>query len=638
MESIKDINDNSIYKEGEALYPINEQIDDKLSKLYTLENWAEVFYHLKEGKLKQRFIEKTKKSEYSQFFEGLNYEYGINNYPQDLTKAFQIYKQAANNTNDALSMYRMYHIYKTDFLKFNIPKRSRIYEKFYIFKCYSFMRYPLIERDQNLFNRFDIVYEIDIHFDEDKDCKIFHKFINFLNKNYKIYDINPKDLIIIESVIDNALNYNKTDKEKSLKKLSEIANTDNLEALYKFTCLMKDKNNKKEEVEKMFKILIDKKYYRSYIDYALYLNKNKRYKEALDILLIAINNNIIPAGIIYFDIFLEETDFFELMNEAVNSSLSKECKLYLLLEILIDDIITESVYSYFEFIFFRKIIVKHYNLENEFSKHFFDYMKEIVIFLLRITEEKDNNKKFKNILKYFCREEYIQELHLACGTLYFYGIDKILPKDIRKALDYFVLSYRISDSKSYKRFCFFYIYKIRKLIHNESSLQQNNGSNNIINNSNLGDIEKAIFNKYYNSLNEENSLLSASYFYYLSRLFHKKIGNNGDILLEIICINRACEYRNTTPGSGSIINIYRKNKSKMLKNKYKEEYKEELSKINIHDSEGYGDDGSICPICFEFKRNKMALPCKHLFCEFCLEKVNKCPICRRKILIKYFVG
>ena len=70
MEGIEDIKDNSIYKEGEDLYPINEQIDDKLSKLYILENWAEVFYHLKEGKLKQRFIEKTKNLNIPNFLKG----------------------------------------------------------------------------------------------------------------------------------------------------------------------------------------------------------------------------------------------------------------------------------------------------------------------------------------------------------------------------------------------------------------------------------------------------------------------------------------------------------------------------------------------------------------------------------------
>ena len=75
-----------------------------------------------------------------------------------------------------------------------------------------------------------------------------------------------------------------------------------------------------------------------------------------------------------------------------------------------------------------------------------------------------------------------------------------------------------------------------------------------------------------------------------------------------------------------------------MKNKYEKEYKEEYRKNLLNDSEGYGDDGTICPICFEFKRNMIALPCKHLFCEYCINKLRKCPICRRNILMKYYLG
>ena len=97
------------------------------------------------------------------------------------------------------------------------------------------------------------------------------------------------------------------------------------------------------------------------------------------------------------------------------------------------------------------------------------------------------------------------------------------------------------------------------------------------------------------------------------------------------------DYKNDTPGSGSVISIYRKNKSKILLKKNEKEFKEELDNLIINDSEGYGDDGSICPICFENKRNKVALPCKHLFCDFCLSKLDKCPICRSNILIRQLI-
>ena len=170
--------EKKIFEEGEKIYPISQNSDEKCAKLHKIENWAEVFYYLKEGKIKERYIELMKCSGYTLFFEGLNYEYGINNYPLNLKKAFEIYKEAANNTTDTMSTFRLYNIYKNEFKKFNISKRNRICEKFYIFKCYSFLRYPLMNRDEFLCNKFDILLEISIHSEEeDEYLNKFHKFI-----------------------------------------------------------------------------------------------------------------------------------------------------------------------------------------------------------------------------------------------------------------------------------------------------------------------------------------------------------------------------------------------------------------------------------------------------------------------------
>ena len=412
-----------IYEEGEKIYPISgksQRFDARLAGYYTIENWAEMVYHLKEGKSKERFIELMKESEYFSFFEGLNYEYGLNKYPKNLDKAFQIYKHAANNSTDSMCMFRMYHIYKKDFNQFNIPKRNRILEKFYLFKCYSFLRYPILDNEQYLLNRFDIPEEIEIHFkEEDEDFEIFHKFIKFLKTNYKLYDINPDDLIIIESVIDYKF---QQDSENGIKNLKNLANKNNLEALYKLTCFTKDDND--EETEKRFNFLFNKEYYRSYIDYALYLNKKNNYKKALEILKIAINKGMVSAGFLYYDIFLENVDFSLFINEAINSPFSKDNELFNLFQILIDDILTENVYSFYEFIFLRKILVKHYGFEVKFNSNFLDYLKEIVNFLMKIAGETIYIREKKKIIKnYFCNDIFFQELNLACGTLYFYGIN-----------------------------------------------------------------------------------------------------------------------------------------------------------------------------------------------------------------------
>lgn len=623
---------NEIFEEGEKIYPISHSdiCDQKCSELYTIENWAETFYNLKEGKSKERFIEIIKKSEYSPFFEGLNYEYGLNNCPKDLSKAFEIYKNAANNTTDSLSMFRMYHINKNDYEKFNISKRNRVLEKFYLFKCFSFLRYQVFSRRRDLFHRYDIWLELSIHFDEEDDngFTVFEKFIKFLNTNYKLYGINQKDISLIDSVINYSMNKNSQKREQALKQLVSLASEDNLEALYKLTCLDRTPNEIIVK-EGRFKLLFDKGYYRSFIEYALFLYSQERFKEALNILKIARENGDIFAGNLYYGTILNTTDFSSLVNEVSNSKF-KSSELCNLFQILIDDILTESVYGFFEFIFLRRVCIKHFNLEKEINESFFEYTKEISNFLIKIVGETNINLKKKTFQKYFVDEFYFQELHFACSALYFYGIKNVLEIDNKKAFDNLIISYQSTDSnsKSYQRFLYSYFYKIRKRLFSQNDEKQND-QNNIyfVNEQKLKNTQKYLFNKFYDSINKNSNNLSSSYYYYLSRLFHKKIGNNGNKFMEFACLEKACESRNDDPSLESIIGNYRRYKAKILKEKNIEEFK----KIKNSDSLGYGDSNELCPICFTNKRNFIVIPCKHLFCEYCVKQITRCALCRSNI-------
>ena len=152
----------------------------------------------------------------------------------------------------------------------------------------------------------------------------------------------------------------------------------------------------------------------------------------------------------------------------------------------------------------------------------------------------------------------------------------------------------------------------------------------------LKNMQSKLFLDYKKSLDDNINDLSSSYFYYLSRLYNKKIGNSGDKMMEYICIKKAIDYRNNTPGAGSIISFYRKYKAKVLLEKNKNECIYIFShSLNKKDSEGYGENGDICPICFENKRNTISLPCKHLFCDECSNKMEKCAICRKSIMVRF---
>ena len=176
-------------------------------------------------------------------------------------------------------------------------------------------------------------------------------------------------------------------------------------------------------------------------------------------------------------------------------------------------------------------------------------------------------------------------------------------------------------------------------MYEKNKANSNNGEikNDTITEKMMRDTEKNLFNIYYQAIKDNIADLSSSYFYYLSRLYHNKIGNDGDKLLELICINKACEYNNDIPGLGSIMCFYRKSKSLKYKEEHKNDFEEEFKKIQYYGCEGYEDkNGVTCPVCYTNQRNTIALPCKHIFCDFCINKLNsKCAICRQSIIMEY---
>ena len=634
-----------IMKEGEALIPISIDSDKKCSELHKIDNWYEMFYHLKDKKSKEQFISLISKSEYKNFFIALNYEYGKENFTQDIQKAFNIYKNSAMKTSDTMSMYKMYHIYKNEYAKFGMTKRNHILEKYYLYKSMAFLTYQEIDRYLFLCNRFDIVLEIALQFDqEDQDLQIFQKFMEFLKKYHSEFELGLNEIIFVETIVYIVFkaSYEYVIQLKNLTlNLKPGDCSDNLinEYHYKLACFELSANEI-DIAEQHFNYVINKKYYLAYPDYALFLYQRKEepYK-ALQVLGEACKNGVLCANFLYYDIFLSLFDF----NSMKNPTPKVEEDLKLMFNLLINDVVTEGVFSYFEIFFFRKICIKHFGLKDFLDSIFSDYIKEFVEFIINITNNKVNeleNEENKNALNddnsnyskmkiktYFQRNQFYTELNLACGILYYYGIEGILEKDILKSLEKFRISYKNSKSPSYKRFCYSYIFKIRDIIYKNKltamTIEKVNKS------------KKKIFNLYQSSINNESFInLSSSFFYFFSRLLHKRIGNKGDNILEYCCLKKAADCVNKNPGTGSVICYYRKSKSIfMVKNK---DFKSLIKNVKgYEESEGYGEDGSICPICFEKKMNSICLPCKHLFCETCMERIlnkRKCPICRRVII------
>lgn len=642
-----------IIKQGENIYPISEEADRKSLEINRINNWVEIFYNIKQEKLKSKFIELIQKSQYSKFFEALDYEYGINNKPKDIQKAFEIYKDSADNTINPISMYKMYHIYKNEFNKFNLEKRNRVYEKYYLYKCFAYLSYQELQRNTFLCNRFDIVLEIVIQFDqEDQTFDKLKQFLLYLKKYYKDLNIRQRDVLVIESVFNfkfgNEVQNMKNAIQQLINLISINDNNENMtpldyEIYYKIACYLQEVNEL-EPAEKYFSYLINMKYYRAYPDFALFLyNKRGEIHKSLIISRIALENGYNSANNIYYNIFLNTFNFSKINkdDETIKNYIG------ILINVLINNIALEDIFSFFEFFFLRKMLIKHFEFKQIYENN--EYTKEITELVIKLVDpelkkEDTNNNFLQNedntkevILEYFQRNEFYSEFNLVGGIIYYYGIEKVIERDYLKSLDKFKKSFKSSNSQSYKRFCYSYIYKIRQKLNQKNILNPKNKSL-LVSNNKLNKTKNKLFKMYKSSLEEDNiSKLSSSFFYYFSRLLSSKIGNNGDLLLEYICLQRAEECNNTSPIFGSIISYYRRYKAmKLLKN---EKYNNIMKGIvGIKDSEGYGEDNSLCPVCFVQKRNVLCLPCKHLYCITCIEKImakRKCPICRGAIIIAY---
>ena len=149
----------STIMQGENIfYPNDETIDKKWYELNNITDWADFFYGSRKGILLEKYIKLIFKTDYRNFFEGLNYEYSINNYPLDINKAFKLYKNSADkNSIDTLRSFRLYRIYKNEFKKFYINKRNFVLEKYYLLKSVAYS-----SDDDFVINKIDIQGELDL--------------------------------------------------------------------------------------------------------------------------------------------------------------------------------------------------------------------------------------------------------------------------------------------------------------------------------------------------------------------------------------------------------------------------------------------------------------------------------------------
>ena len=626
LKRVKTIDDP--IQEGENLFlPYDEKIDEKCYSINKIDNWAEEFYYLKTGFILEKYKELLSKSEFSTFFEGLNYEYGINNYPLDLQKAFDIYKKAADSTTDTLSMYRLYHIYKKDFKKFNIQNINNILEKFYIMKCFTYL--TEFEKKDELFRRFDINEEIWSLITDENNMfySWYSEYFDFLMENYSYYNISKDDINMIEAVIY----YHFQSKESSVtdimdNKMFDLIKKSNPHAMYNLVTFYKEEKKYYKYYEELCKV----NYYRSFATYAKIIAKDEKDK-ALTILKSSITNGYIGYIKWYNQIFMLNNDIEDIVKSPTLKSELLFIMKYFLDNFIFDDIICVSDLNYM-----RNILIKHYNFENEFKNNIDPYLKEIVNYINNLMKGNDDENKKKTqsdyIINYFC---LIDTLY---GSLCYYGIKGIMDKNYNETLSKF--NYLLKNQKGlYEDILYlYYIYQIK------NKQRKLNQENNKVEDKELIELEKKLLNLFYQDLSPEKiKKYPPTFFYYLSRLFRNNTIKTKDLILEYIFLNRAAN-ANILESLDFTEQMFEKKYLKMkAKKKVKEKSKEENFKkiregkgaISV---EGYGEDGMTCPICLENKKSIIALPCKHFFCNYCMTRLldaGNCPICRTEIKITF---
>ena len=615
-----------IMKEGENMFlPYDEKIDEKCYKINKIENWADSFYNLKKGIILEKYKELISKTEYKTFFEGLNYEYGINNYPLDLKKAFDIYKTAADTTTDTLSMYRLYHIYKKDFKKFNINERNHVLEKFYIMKSFAYS--TSFEKENYLLEKFCLAPEIKaLIMDENSYFYDWYdKYFKFLQKNYIDYNITKNDAILIEVVIYYYFEKKQSSRTEEMDdKLFDLIDDGNPHAMYNYITFYDD------SYDDYYKPLNDKNYYRCFADYAQIM-PNEEKDKALTMLKKSIENGYIENIKEYYYIFMMNNEI-----EDIIKTPNLKSELIFIINCFLDNIILDRISFLFYLSYMRNVLIKHYNFENEFKNNIDNLLKEIMNYLNNFLKGKDDENKKK--IKLYFNQDYYSLMYTLYGNICFIGMKGILEKNYDETLNKFNYLLKNDEGALNDRFYLYFIYMIK----NKQRIIKN--KNNKKEDKELIELEKKLLNLFYVDVSVEKiKKYPPSFFYYLSRLFRNNTINTKDLILEYVFLNRA--------SNAKIIKLknvdcqifedkYLINKAKMkIKEMNKEEnFKKLFEEKGVINVEGYGEDGMICPICLDNKKSIIALPCKHFFCSSCMKRLlddGSCPICRTEIKITF---
>ena len=92
-------------------------------------------------------------------------------------------------------MYRRHRIFLTDYEEFGVKKNGDLH-RLYLYKCFAFLPYLILDRLYYPLNKIDVVYELAFILEKFENNKfiIFDKFMDFLNNNKTQFNVTSNDI------------------------------------------------------------------------------------------------------------------------------------------------------------------------------------------------------------------------------------------------------------------------------------------------------------------------------------------------------------------------------------------------------------------------------------------------------------
>ena len=364
------------------------------------------------------------------FYEGIGYECGLFDKSKNTNKAFKIYKDAADFKYDYLCMYRMHRIFLTDYKEFGVKKNEDLH-RLYLYKCFAFLPYSVMNRTYYLLNKIDVTNELAIILEKYENNKyiISDKFFDFLKKNKTQFNVTSNDIELMQCILKAYFSSDAIKKDiEILNQLLEFEKGDNAyyEAQLKYCNFYLeysgDKCDKKK-IKDIFDNLIKAEYYKACYDHGKFLMYEKKNEEAKNIFKKGSDNGQQFCFAEYIFLFLKMANYNQIFTDyKLASFLLKNKCIIICLDKLGQGSFYHMVYYLAKHSSFRQKVI------NDFSKYALEIYK---------TGEKyiqiENNESIENN---FAEKNIIGLYSLYASNLY-YGIPDTIKPDREKALIYF---------------------------------------------------------------------------------------------------------------------------------------------------------------------------------------------------------